>query len=356
MMQKTKSKKLLIMAGGTGGHVFPGLAVAHILLAEGWDVRWLGTADRMEATLVPKHGVSIDFIQIAGLRGKGLSALIIAPFTIIRAVLQAKKVINAFKPDAVLGMGGYVSGPGGIAAKLSGIPIIIHEQNSVAGLTNKWLARFSTCVLQAFPGALNNAIVVGNPVRQEVTNLPHPSMRLKDRKGRIHVLIVGGSQGSQILNNVMPLVFKQLPKKIVVWHQTGKGARESVIKVYGEANLYESKVAEFINNMAEAYAWADVVVCRSGALTVSEVAAAGVPAIFVPFKHKDRQQYFNAKPLEDAGAAVIIEQVDFTAVKVAALLLSWDRATLLNMAIKASKFAVIDSAERVALIINKVTN
>lgn len=344
------------MAGGTGGHVFPGLAVAHILLAEGWDVRWLGTADRMEADLVLKYGIPIDFIQIAGLRGKGWRSLIMAPFTILRAVLQAKKVISGFKPGAVLGMGGYVSGPGGIAAKLSGIPIIIHEQNSVAGLTNQWLAKFATHVLQAFPGALNNAVVVGNPVRQEVTNLPHPSIRFKDRNGRIHVLIVGGSQGAQILNNVMPLVFKQLSEKIVVWHQTGKGARKSVLKVYGEANLSESKVIEFIDNMAEAYAWADVVVCRSGALTVSEVAAAGIPAIFVPFKHKDCQQYFNAKPLKDAGAAAIIEQVDFTVAKVAELLLSWDRTTLLNMAIKASKFGVIDSAERVASIINKVTN
>lgn len=356
MIQHKNNKKLLIMAGGTGGHVFPGLAVAHLLLAEGWDVHWLGTANRMEATLVPKHGISIDFIQIAGLRGKGFRSLIMAPFSILRAVLQAKKVISAFKPDIVLGMGGYVSGPGGIAAKLSGIPIIIHEQNSVAGLTNQWLAKFATHVLQAFPGALNNAMVVGNPVRQEMTNLPDPRMRFKNRSGRIHVLIVGGSQGAQILNNVMPLVLRRLSEKMVVWHQTGKGARESVLKVYGEVNLCENKVTEFIDNMAEAYAWADVVVCRSGALTVSEVAAAGVPAIFVPFKHKDRQQYFNAKPLKDAGAAIIIDEVDFTVVKVAELLLSCDRTTLLSMAIKASKFGVIDSAERVASIINKVTN
>ncbi|CQH15833.1 undecaprenyldiphospho-muramoylpentapeptide beta-N-acetylglucosaminyltransferase [Yersinia frederiksenii] len=345
-----KTKRLMVMAGGTGGHVFPGLAVAHHLMAQGWQVRWLGTADRMEASLVPQHGIEIDFIQISGLRGKGLMAQLAAPLRIYRAVRQAKKIMRDYQPDVVLGMGGYVSGPGGLAAWLCGIPVVLHEQNGIAGLTNRWLAKIAKKVLQAFPGAFPNADVVGNPVRTDVLALPLPAERLAGREGPVRVLVIGGSQGARVLNQTIPHVAATLGEQITVWHQVGKGALPEVLQAYQQAGQGDKhQVVEFIDDMAAAYAWADVVVCRSGALTVSEVAAAGLPAIFVPFQHKDRQQYWNALPLEKAGAAKIIEQPQFTAQVVSSLLAEWDRATLLNMAERARTVAIPDATERVAV-------
>ncbi|EMF7561825.1 undecaprenyldiphospho-muramoylpentapeptide beta-N-acetylglucosaminyltransferase [Serratia marcescens] len=343
-----KPKRLMVMAGGTGGHVFPGLAVAHHLMAQGWQVRWLGTADRMEADLVPKHGIEIDFIRISGLRGKGLKAQLTAPLRIWQAVRQAKAIMRSYQPDVVLGMGGYVSGPGGLAAWQCGIPVVLHEQNGIAGLTNRWLARIAAKVMQAFPGAFPNAEVVGNPVRTDVLALPLPAERLQGREGPIRVLVIGGSQGARVLNQTVPEVAARLGDRITLWHQVGKGALETVLRDYERVGQTQHKVTEFIDDMAAAYAWADVVVCRSGALTVSEIAAAGLPAIFVPFMHKDRQQYWNARPLEEAGAAKIIEQPQFNADVVAELLASWDRKTLLAMAEKARVVAIPDATERVA--------
>lgn len=342
------SKRLMVMAGGTGGHVFPGLAVAHHLIEQGWQVRWLGTADRMEADLVPKHGIEIEFIRISGLRGKGVKAQLLAPVRIFNAWRQARRIMKRWQPDVVLGMGGYVSGPGGLAAWSCGIPVVLHEQNGIAGLTNKWLAKIATKVMQAFPGAFPKADVVGNPVRTDVLALPLPADRLSGRSGAIRVLVVGGSQGARILNQTVPQVAAELGDAITIWHQSGKGALETVQQAYRDAGQPQHKITEFIDDMAEAYAWADVVVCRSGALTVSEVAAAGLPAIFVPFQHKDRQQYWNALPLEQAGAAKIFEQPQFTATAVADTLRHWDRATLLAMAEKARQVAIPDATDRVA--------
>ncbi|MEK2483921.1 undecaprenyldiphospho-muramoylpentapeptide beta-N-acetylglucosaminyltransferase [Providencia stuartii] len=354
----SQAKRLLVMAGGTGGHVFPGLAVAHYLQAQGWEIRWLGTADRMEATLVPQHGIEIEFIRISGLRGKGALALAAAPWRIFKAICQAKAIIKQYQPDAVLGMGGYVSGPGGIAAWLSGVPVVLHEQNGIAGLTNKWLSKIAKRVLQAFPGAFADAPIVGNPVRKDVLALPLPEERLSDRDGKIRVLVVGGSQGARILNQVMPEVAEKVGKQLNIWHQAGKGSKETTEALYNErlknSVNSEYKVTEFIDDMAQAYAWADIVVCRSGALTVSEIAAAGLPAIFVPFQHKDRQQYWNALPLEKAGAAKILEQPQFTADNVASLLAQWDRQALLSMAKKARSCAITDATERVAAVISEV--
>ena len=341
-------KRLMVMAGGTGGHVFPGLAVAHHLMAQGWQVRWLGTADRMEADLVPKHGIEIDFIRISGLRGKGVKALALAPLRIFNAWRQARAIMKRFKPDVVLGMGGYVSGPGGLAAWSLGVPVVLHEQNGIAGLTNKWLAKIARKVMQAFPGAFPNADVVGNPVRMDVLALPLPQTRLAGREGPVRVLVVGGSQGARILNQTMPQVAGRLGEKVTIWHQSGKGAQAEVQQAYASAGEPQHKVTEFIDDMAAAYAWADVVVCRSGALTVSEIAAAGLPALFVPFQHKDRQQYWNALPLEKAGAAKILEQPQFTVEAVTETLAGWDRATLLSMAGRARAAAIPDATERVA--------
>ncbi|MBK0035307.1 undecaprenyldiphospho-muramoylpentapeptide beta-N-acetylglucosaminyltransferase [Erwinia sp. S43] len=346
-------KRLMVMAGGTGGHVFPGLAVAHHLMAQGWQVRWLGTADRMEADLVPKHGIDIEFIRISGLRGKGIKAQLAAPLRIFNAWRQARAIMKSWQPDVVLGMGGYVSGPGGLAAWSCGIPIVLHEQNGIAGLTNKWLAKIAKKVMQAFPGAFPNAEVVGNPVRTDVLALPLPAERLTGRDGPVRVLVIGGSQGARVLNQTLPQVAAILGDSITLWHQVGKGALDSVNQAYAQVGQTQHKVTEFIDDMAAAYAWADVVVCRSGALTVSEVAAAGLPAIFVPFQHKDRQQYWNALPLEQAGAAKIYEQPQFTAETVASTLAGWDRATLLQMAEKARAVAIPDATERVAAEVSK---
>lgn len=348
------TKKLLVMAGGTGGHVFPAIAVANVLQQQGWQVEWLGTKDRMEAQLVPKHGIAIHFIEISGLRGKGIKALLAVPFKILRAILQARKIIKTYQPDAVLGMGGYVSGPGGVAAKLAGVPIVLHEQNAVAGLTNKWLAKIATRVLQAFPTAFADAEVVGNPVRADLFALPAPQQRFSQREGALRILVVGGSQGARVLNLLMPKVAAQLTKDVVIRHQAGKGNSEAIKALYPQ-NI-KVNVSDFIDDMAAAYAWADVVICRSGALTVCEIAAAGVPAIFVPFQHKDQQQYLNARYLADAGAAEIIQQAELTPERVVEFLQKWERPTLLAMAEKAQSKAAPTAAQRVAETIISVTN
>ncbi|MCX8661674.1 MULTISPECIES: undecaprenyldiphospho-muramoylpentapeptide beta-N-acetylglucosaminyltransferase [unclassified Gilliamella] len=339
-------KKLLVMAGGTGGHVFPGIAVAHHLMKQGWQVRWLGTADRMEAQLVPENGIEIDFIQISGLRGKGKLALLKAPYKILKAVLQARKILKAYRPDVVLGMGGYVSGPGGIAAKSLGIPVVLHEQNGIAGLTNKYLAKIATKVLQAFPTAFKNAEVVGNPVRSDLLTIEEPSERLKNRQGPIRVLVMGGSQGAKVINTVVPQAISKLSDKFIVWHQTGKGMLDDVIKSYQNCNI--NQVTEFISDVKEAYSWADIVICRSGALTVSEIEVVGIGAIFVPFMHKDRQQFWNAKSLADIDAAKIIEQPDFNVDSLFQLLSNLSRQELVEMAVKAKSLSIINSTERVA--------
>lgn len=346
------TKKLLVMAGGTGGHVFPGLAVANELRKQGWQIRWLGTADRMEAQLVPQHGIDIDFIKISGIRGKGLFAKLLAPIRIFKAVMQARKIIKSYQPDVVLGMGGYVSGPGGLAAKLCGVPVVLHEQNGIAGLTNQWLSKIASTVLQAFPSAFKNAKVVGNPVREDLLSLPSPSERFAHRDGKIRILVMGGSQGAKILNETVPVAFKAVADKFTIWHQTGKGAQESVLASYAGVSMTDNKVTEFIDDVAEAYSWADLVICRSGALTVSEIEVVGLGAVFVPFMHKDRQQYWNAKPLQDIGAAQIIEQINFNSGTLVEILKSIDRNLLLDMANKAQSLAIRDSALEVAKAIN----
>lgn len=354
-----RKRRLMVMAGGTGGHVFPGLAVAHYLQSQGWEIRWLGTSDRMEADLVPKHGIEIEFIRISGLRGKGIKALLAAPIRIIKAIFQARAIMKSYQPDAVLGMGGYVSGPGGVAAWLCGIPVVLHEQNGIAGLTNRWLSKIAKRLLQAFPGAFKNAPVVGNPVREDVLALESPETRLQNREGPIRVLVIGGSQGARVLNHTIPVVAGILGEHVTIWHQAGKDSESDTNLRYQNELAKNSvkseyKVTEFIDDIAQAYQWADVVVCRSGALTVSEIAAAGLPAIFVPFQHKDRQQYWNALPLEKAGAARIIEQKDLTPDVIANILKNWDREQLLNMSVNAKKVAITDATERVANVIIEV--
>ncbi|KAE9541960.1 undecaprenyldiphospho-muramoylpentapeptide beta-N-acetylglucosaminyltransferase [Ursidibacter maritimus] len=347
------TKKLLVMAGGTGGHVFPAIAVAKELQQQGWDIRWLGTKDRMEAELVPKYGIPIEFIQISGIKGKGIKALLTAPFAILRAVFQARKIIKAYQPDAVLGMGGYVSGPGGIAAKLCGVPVILHEQNAVAGLTNVWLSKIAHKTLQAFPTAFAHAEVVGNPVRQDLFQIAPPEQRFAEKGYPINILVMGGSQGAMVINQTVPEMAKLFGEQVFISHQVGKG------KLAGVAEIYQATgngiASEFIDDMKAAYEWADLVICRSGALTVCEIAAAGLPAIFVPFQHKDRQQFFNAEYLAQSGAAIIIEQKDFNSESLAQALapLIADRQKLTEMAIKAKEKATPLAAKRVADVIKE---
>ena len=345
------AKKLLVMAGGTGGHVFPAIAVARELQQQGWEICWLGTKDRMEADLVPKHGIPIEFIQISGLKGKGVKALLAAPFAILRAIMQARKIIKKFKPDAVLGMGGYVSGPGGIAAKLCGVPVILHEQNAVAGLTNVWLSKIARRVLQAFPNAFPNAEVVGNPVRQDLFEIEAPEQRFAERSYPINILVMGGSQGAQVINQTVPEVAKVLGNQVFISHQVGKGKLAGVEEIYHATG--NGVASEFIDDMKAAYEWADLVICRSGALTVCEIAAAGLPAVFVPFQHKDKQQFLNAEYLVETGAAYVIEQPEFTPEKLLAVLepLIADRTKLTGMAIKARAKSTPTAAKRVAEVI-----
>lgn len=338
----------MVMAGGTGGHVFPGLAVAKQLQSQGWEIRWLGTADRMEADLVPKHGIEIDFIKVKGLRGQGIGRLIKAPFQIINAIMQAKAHMKRWQPDAVLGMGGYVSGPGGVAAWLLGIPVVLHEQNAVAGLTNQWLSKIAKKVFQAFPGAFPTAPVVGNPVREDVVAIDAPQQRMAQREGKIRILVMGGSQGARILNQTLPEAMAKLGEGYEIHHQAGKNSQQEVELAYQQHQVGNAQVTEFIDDVAEAYTWADLLVCRSGALTVSEVSAAGVGAIFIPFMHKDRQQALNADHLVECGAAKMIEQPELTVDKLVAEIQSMDRETLMTMATKAKAAAKLDADKVVA--------
>jgi len=346
-------KRLLVMAGGTGGHVFPGLAVAGQLADEGWEILWLGTAERMEAQLVPQQGFAIEFIDIRGVRGNGLKRLLLAPLQVVRAIWQARRIMRRFKPDVVLGMGGYASGPGGVAARLCGIPLVLHEQNAAAGLTNRLLARLASRVLCAFPGTLQayHPQVVGNPVRRPITELPAPLQRLRQHGSALRLLVLGGSLGAKVLNEVVPEAVDLSQTPVEVWHQTGRGNCIEVSAHYRRLGVTLARVEEFIGDMAEAYRWADVVVCRAGALTVSEVAAVGVAAIFVPLPHAvDDHQTLNARFLVDEGAAWLLPQTELDGEALAQRLdeLGQSRQILVDMAEAGRRLAITDATWRVA--------
>ena len=345
------SKKLLVVAGGTGGHIFPGIAVADFLKQQGWQVSWIGTPDRMEATVVPKHNIEIDFIDVKGVRGNGIKRLIKAPFMVMNAIFRARKILKAQRPDVVLAMGGYVTGPTGIAAKSLGIPLVIHEQNAVAGMSNRWLAKFASKVLAAFPSAFakGQCEVVGNPVRASVAQVS-----AKQTSTPINILVVGGSLGAQVLNHTLPAVFSALSAQTTlnIWHQTGKNNEQKVTADYQQLGLAENtKVAEFIDDMDSAYQWADLVICRAGALTVSEIAAAGRMALFVPFPHAvDDHQTANAAYLVNSGAALMMQQNAFSKEAVVDLLTPYLIAPekISIMASKAKQLAILDATAKVA--------
>lgn len=315
--------KILVMAGGTGGHVFPALAVARELLRRNCEIAWLGTRSGIEARLVPQAQIPLHFLDIGGVRGKGWRTLFSAPWQILRAVAAALRLLKTLRPQLVLGMGGYASGPGGIAARILGIPVVVHEQNARAGTTNRWLAKIATRVLTAFPQVLPRGEWVGNPVRAEIAALPEPQTRLQGREGPVRLLVLGGSLGARALNEIVPAAAAQLPAgAVTIRHQTGEKHLAATQAIY-EQHAVTAEVAAFIQDMAEALAWADLVVCRAGALTVAELSAAGVAAILIPFPHAiDDHQTANGKWLVNCGAAELRQQNDLSAEQLQELLMT----------------------------------
>ena len=384
------SRSILIMAGGTGGHIFPGLAVADILRAQGWRVTWLGAPDSMEAELVPKHGYDMALVRFSGLRGKGLVRKLTLPFNLLVALWQSAAAIFRHRPDVMLGMGGYITFPGGVMAALLRRPLVIHEQNSIAGLSNRVLGRFAKKVLSGFPGVLPKAVWCGNPVRNSIAELPEPPQRYATRNGRLNVLVVGGSLGARAINEAMPQALASLPEELRpnVVHQTGKQHLEAVQQQYRQAgaqadgmtrcaqaegagmpsphllpqtagcasNVSEVDIRPFLDDMAACYANADVVICRAGALTIAELAAAGVASILIPFPFAvDDHQTHNARFLSERGAALLLPQSELSAEKLAQLLRELTREKLLEMAQQAHKAAKPDAANVVAKICEEVS-
>jgi UDP-N-acetylglucosamine--N-acetylmuramyl-(pentapeptide) pyrophosphoryl-undecaprenol N-acetylglucosamine transferase len=352
-----KSGSVLIMAGGTGGHIFPGLAVADNLRHRGVNVRWLGARGGMECQKVPHAGISLDVVDISGLRGKGAARWILMPWKLLRAVFQAFRLLGDHRPACAVSFGGYAAGPGGLAARLRGIPVLVHEQNRIPGMTNRVLARFARKTLQAFPGTWEQRLqpeTCGNPVRKTVAGLAVPAQRMSGRCGKVRVLVTGGSQGARALNRLVPAALSLLPEDVAfeTRHQAGTGWKAETVGAYRVAGV-DAEVTEFIDDMAGAYGWADIVVCRSGALTVSELAAAGVASVLVPFPHAvDDHQTRNAEFLVEAGAALLIPEADIDSKSLADALatLMASRENLLAMAEKARAVSVPDSADRVALL------
>lgn len=331
--------RVLIMAGGTGGHIFPALVVADRLKARGVEVVWMGTRHGLEAELVPKAGYPIEWISISGLRGKGLASWLIAPGRLLVALFQALGTLRRQRPAAVLGLGGFVSGPGGLSAWLLRRPLLIHEQNAIAGTTNRWLAYLACQAMEGFAGAFPATVKaewVGNPVREAIEKLPEPKDRLRERRGPLRLLVLGGSQGSLVLNKTLPQALALLTSKVrpQVWHQCGGRQWEEAVAAYQRAEV-EARLMPFIDEMAEAYAWADLVLCRAGALTVSELMAAGIGSLLVPFPFAiDNHQQANARYLVDAGAALLLPENELTSQRLAGELerLERDRDALITMA------------------------
>ncbi|WP_017942785.1 MULTISPECIES: undecaprenyldiphospho-muramoylpentapeptide beta-N-acetylglucosaminyltransferase [unclassified Thioalkalivibrio] len=345
--------RILIMAGGTGGHVFPGLAVAEALRSRGAEVRWLGTARGVEARLVPESGIELTTLPIAGIRGKGLIGLALAPWRLGISLWAALGLMTRLRPDAVIGFGGFAAGPGGLMAAALGRPLAIHEQNAVAGLTNRWLAKVADRVYSGFEHSFPERVavtVVGNPVRARISALPAPEARFDERDGPLNILILGGSLGARSLNRTLPAGLARVAQQqpLNIRHQAGERTLEEARAAYAEAGL-EAEISAFIEDMAAAYAWADLVICRAGALTVAEVAAAGVPAIFVPYPHAvDDHQTANAEALVRSGAAWRIADAELSAERIFELMAPLDRETLRGRAALAREQACPDTVQRLA--------
>lgn len=344
------SRTILIMAGGTGGHIYPGLAVADALHAQGWNVVWLGAPNSMEAELVPRHGYPVAWVNFTGVRGKGLLRLVTLPFTLLRALGQSADAIFRHRPDVVLGMGGYITMPGGLMAAILRRPLVIHEQNSIAGMSNKVLAKLAARVLSGFPGVLKRTEWCGNPVRADIAALPEPQARYAGRSGKLNVLVVGGSLGAQALNEALPKALALLgeQERPNVLHQTGKKNFEAVQQLYAQAGV-NADIRPFLDDMANQYANADVLICRAGALTIAELAAAGVASVLVPLPIAvDDHQTHNARFLSEHGAAVLLPQRELNAEGLAQLIRGFTREKLLAMAQAARSLAKPGATQTVA--------
>lgn len=372
----TNNKKVLIMAGGTGGHIFPALGIAHHLQTLGVSVEWLGTKKGMESELIPQTGIPIHYISIFGLRGKSVLTKVFSPFAIVIAVFQALVKILKSKPSCVLGMGGFVTGPGGVAAWILRKPLLLHEQNAIAGFSNQLLYPMASIVMEGFAGAYrrkqevtkssllkricsgDKAIHVGNPLRQEILDCPPPQQRFRenDNQSGIKVLVLGGSRGALAINRLIPELLKKFlaAEKIELWHQCGKQNIESCKAYYKEQGIEESqnrRIVSFIDDMAEAYCWADVVICRAGASTVSEIAAIGIPAVFIPFPFAvDDHQTENAIIMQKLGAAWVLQQKGLVAAKLGSVLMQFieDKKLILKIGLLAKQAAKTDATEQAA--------
>jgi UDP-N-acetylglucosamine--N-acetylmuramyl-(pentapeptide) pyrophosphoryl-undecaprenol N-acetylglucosamine transferase len=343
------SKSILIMAGGTGGHIFPALSVAHRMRDAGWRVVWLGNPDGMEARLVPPHGFETTWVRFAALRGKGLLRKLLLPLNLLRGFRQALKALRQVRPDVVLGMGGYITFPGGMMAALTGVPLVLHAQNAVPGLANRVLAGVADRVITGFPEALNKGQWQGNPVRDEIAALPPPAERFAGRTGALRLLVIGGSLGARALNEKVPQAMALLPanEQPEIVHQSGEKLIGELQANYAAVGV-QAHCVPFIEDMAGAYAWADLVICRAGALTVAELAAAGVASILVPYPHAvDDHQTANARFLVSVGGAFLLPEDELSADSIA-LIRNYSRSQLLEMAEKARSLARPEAASDLA--------
>lgn len=361
----TKQPRVLMMAAGTGGHVFPAMAVAHELERRGAVVHWLGTVKGMENDLLADTQFTYHAINMQGLRGNGVARLLKTPSTLLKATLAVVKIIKSNKIDIVVGFGGYVTAPGGLAARFTKTPLVIHEQNAIAGMSNRYLAKMAKRIMQAFPNTFtqltsDKVVTVGNPVREAITNVPPPELRINPDDHRpLKLLVIGGSLGAQALNNNIAPTLKQLESmpgasKWQVRHQCGKNNLDDTQAIYDQVKLQQTEyeIVPFVKDMAQAYAWADVIVCRAGALTVTEVANVGLPAVFVPLPHAvDDHQTANAKTLSDEGAAFLMPQSQLTAESLSKILVSLNRQKILTMAEKAREFANPTATQQAASLI-----
>ncbi|MDO4877981.1 MAG: undecaprenyldiphospho-muramoylpentapeptide beta-N-acetylglucosaminyltransferase [Neisseria sp.] len=344
-------KTFMLMAAGTGGHIFPALAVAQALRDRGQHVIWLGSDDSMESRIVPKYDIPLETLAVKGVRGNGLKRKLLLPFVLPKAVMKARRVIRRHRVSCVVGFGGFVTFPGGVAAGLSRVPLVIHEQNAVAGLSNRYLSRVAAKVLYAFPQALGaEGVLVGNPVRAEIASLPVPGGRFAGREGPLKILAVGGSQGAQVLNELLPAALARLDRegRPRVLHQSGRGRLEALEAAYRDAGV-EAECVEFIDDMASAYRDADLAVCRAGALTIAELTAAGLGALLVPYPYAvDDHQTANARFMVQADAGLLLPQARLTADRLAEVLAGLTRERCLAWAENARTLAVADSAGMVA--------
>ncbi|MDQ1237728.1 MAG: undecaprenyldiphospho-muramoylpentapeptide beta-N-acetylglucosaminyltransferase [Wigglesworthia glossinidia] len=357
-MKNKKKIHILISGGGSGGHVFVGLSVAKYLINTGCSVTWIGAKKKIESRLIPKNKIPITYFYVSGFCGKNIFLKFVSIIKMIYASFKAKTFIKKIQPDIVFSTGGYASLPGSIASWMLSIPLVIHEQNRVPGLANFLIFKLSNCkILQAFPNTFPHSKVVGNPIRDDILHINTPEIRFQKRSGPLRLLILGGSQGASILNDMIPSILKRLPNKFHVIHQSGSYEHIKVKNKYKQlSSNIKYKVAMFIKNIYKAYNWADLVICRSGALTVSEIAYIGLAALFIPYPHKDNQQYWNAKILESVGAAKIILQNQSTKKNILKILNSWNREKSLIMSKKSKNLKIKNATKKIVYEIYQLLN